>query len=157
MSYREDLILAAVRAFARRGPEGTTVNDIAVEAGVSQPRISQVFGSKEHAWKAAFTWASTVVVQELTDLLELRGEPVLAWVEVKDRRSDELMVLLHCLSAARHFPDMRQNMREVLGAMADVAKNRGFPADSFVRDGLLASVEVSLGVQSLTDVVSLPA
>ncbi|MGJ3508565.1 TetR/AcrR family transcriptional regulator [Enemella sp. A6] len=155
MSYREDLIMAAVRAFARRGPEGTTVNDIAAEAAVSQPRISQIFGSKEQAWQAAFTWASTVVVQELTDRLEHHQQPETAWDAVKDQRPDELMVLLHCLSAARHFPDKRENMRDALGAMAGVAEQRGLPADAFVREGLLTSVEVSLGVSSLNEVVTL--
>ncbi|HEX9187873.1 MAG TPA: TetR family transcriptional regulator [Vicinamibacteria bacterium] len=42
----EDLLRAAFRAVARRGPAGLTLADVAAEAGVSAAAVAQRFGSK---------------------------------------------------------------------------------------------------------------
>ena len=42
----EDLLRAAFRAVARRGPVGLTLADVAAEAGVSAAAVAQRFGSK---------------------------------------------------------------------------------------------------------------
>lgn len=59
------MVQAAIRAFARKGYGGTTLADIAVEAGVSQPRISQIFGNKETAFLKAQQVASDEVLEVL--------------------------------------------------------------------------------------------
>lgn len=153
MSYREDLILAAVRAFARRGPEGTTVSDIANEAGVSQPRISQVFGSKEHAWTAAFTWSTGVIVEEMAQQIDLQVDPAQAWANARLRYPEAMMVLLHCLSSSGHFPTMRASMRQTLGEIVALAHDNGLVVEDVLRDGLLACMELSLGVQSCAELL----
>lgn len=61
------MVQAAIRAFARKGYGGTTLADIAVEAGVSQPRISQIFGNKETAFLKAQQVASDEVLELLAD------------------------------------------------------------------------------------------
>lgn len=157
MTYREDLIQAAVRAFARRGPEGTTVSDIASEAGVSQPRISQIFGNKDHAWDAAYTWSRGVVLTALAE--EASGTDNLdqIWASTSSRHPEAMMVLLHCMSASQQFPAMRQNMRGMLAEMADLASAHGHAPDEFICGGLSSCLQISLGVQSLTDLASVPS
>lgn len=50
---------AATRAFAKRGGyHGATLNDIAIEAGVTQPRISQVYGHKLDAFLESYEFAT---------------------------------------------------------------------------------------------------
>jgi len=44
---REQIIATAVRVFAERGIEGTSVEELAANAGVSKPLIYEHFGSKE--------------------------------------------------------------------------------------------------------------
>lgn len=68
---RAEVVRAAIRAFARKGYGGTTLADIAVEAGVSQPRISQIFGNKE----TAFLQAQQVASDEVLEVLGAHAGP----------------------------------------------------------------------------------
>src|SRR2546421_11410974 len=49
----EQLVSAAVTAFARSGYAGTTTDDVARLAGVSQPYVIRLFGSKQRLFVAA--------------------------------------------------------------------------------------------------------
>lgn len=50
---REQIIAAALAVFGARGYEGTTTDDVARTAGVSQPYVVRLFGSKESLFLAA--------------------------------------------------------------------------------------------------------
>jgi AcrR family transcriptional regulator len=69
---RERLIGAAIRRFGRDGYEGTSVRDIAEEAGVAFSLIRFYFGSKEGLRDAA----EERVVRNYLDLLMTAGESV---------------------------------------------------------------------------------
>lgn len=53
-SRREELVAAAVRAFARKGFHGSRVSDIAEEAGVSHGLVYHYFDSKEAVLETVF-------------------------------------------------------------------------------------------------------
>jgi len=53
-SRREELIAAAVRAFARNGYHGCRISDIAEEAGVSHGLVYHYFSSKEEILETIF-------------------------------------------------------------------------------------------------------
>jgi len=53
-SRRDELIAAAVRAFARNGYHGCRISDIAEEAGVSHGLVYHYFGSKEEILETIF-------------------------------------------------------------------------------------------------------
>ena len=57
---RAAVIQAARREFARRGLEGTTTEDIAKAAGISQPYLFRLFGSKKELYLAAAEQRSVV-------------------------------------------------------------------------------------------------
>jgi AcrR family transcriptional regulator len=50
---REQIIDAAIAVFGARGYEGTTTDEVARSAGVSQPYVVRLFGSKESLFLAA--------------------------------------------------------------------------------------------------------
>jgi AcrR family transcriptional regulator len=50
---REQIISAALAVFGARGYEGTTTDDVARTAGVSQPYVVRLFGTKESLFLAA--------------------------------------------------------------------------------------------------------
>ena len=50
---RAQIITAAIAVFGARGYEGTTTDDVARTAGVSQPYVVRLFGSKESLFLAA--------------------------------------------------------------------------------------------------------
>src|ERR1700712_2817999 len=56
---REQVLTAATRAFARTGYAGTSTDVVAREAGVSQPYVVRMFGSKRDLFLAVFDRAVT--------------------------------------------------------------------------------------------------
>jgi AcrR family transcriptional regulator len=52
---REDVLDAAMIEFAERGLEGTSTEDIARRAGISQPYLFRLFGTKKELFKATAT------------------------------------------------------------------------------------------------------
>jgi len=81
MEYSEkqlQIIEAAEKLFATNGFEGTSVRDIAQEAGVNLAMISYYFGSKEKLLEALFDCrSSNIVVQLETVLQNANMEPLL--------------------------------------------------------------------------------
>lgn len=73
MEYSEkqlQIIEAAEKLFATNGYEGTSVRDIAHEAGVNLAMISYYFGSKEKLLEALFDCRSSQVVIQLENTLQ---------------------------------------------------------------------------------------
>ena len=52
---RDDVLDAALVEFAERGLEGTSTEDIARRAGISQPYLFRLFGTKKELFKATVT------------------------------------------------------------------------------------------------------
>src|SRR3954466_9552347 len=50
---REEILDAARYEFAERGLHGTSTEDIAKRAGISQPYVFRLFGSKKELYKAS--------------------------------------------------------------------------------------------------------
>src|ERR1700759_5468631 len=63
------IIEVAERLFADKGFDGTSVRDIAEEAGVNVAMISYYFGSKEKLLESLFTYRSEASILKLEDLL----------------------------------------------------------------------------------------
>ncbi|MGW6425111.1 TetR/AcrR family transcriptional regulator [Nocardia sp. NPDC055053] len=67
---REEILAAALHAFARHGYEGVSVRTLQRELGVSHNLINQRFGSKQGLWRAVVDWAFGNLVAELGALLD---------------------------------------------------------------------------------------
>ena len=66
---RESILDAALIEFAERGLHGTSTEDIAKRAGISQPYVFRLFGSK----KRLFAAACARCMRELREQMEARG------------------------------------------------------------------------------------
>ncbi|MET3955062.1 AcrR family transcriptional regulator [Rhodococcus sp. OAS809] len=68
---RRALVLAAAtRAFAKGGYSGTSTDAVAKEAGVSQPYVVRMFGTKADLFHAVFTRALDEIVRTFNDKLD---------------------------------------------------------------------------------------
>lgn len=110
---------AATRAFAKGGGyHGATLNDIAIEAGVTQPRISQVYGHKLDAFLEAYefatgalleSWAACEPKPDQSGWERSLGE----WYRdsvPQDR--DKLLVVQYAISAAGKEPRVGEAVRQ---------------------------------------------
>ncbi len=66
---QKQIILSAERLFSEKGYEGTSVRDIADEAGVNLAMISYYFGSKDKLMEALFEQRTTNIKSKVENLL----------------------------------------------------------------------------------------
>lgn len=65
---REQILAAALTAFAAGGYTGTTTDQVAREAGVSQPYVVRLFGGKQQLFAEVYSRASHRVVDTLAEV-----------------------------------------------------------------------------------------
>lgn len=98
----DEVLRAAVRAFAASGYEGTKTDEIARLAGVSQPYVIRLFGTKQQLFLAAVQDVCERIEQSFRDAAEDR--PELSSLGENYHRllaePDLLLVLLHGFSAS---------------------------------------------------------
>jgi AcrR family transcriptional regulator len=114
---REAVLAAAAREFARTGLHGASTDAIARAAGISQPYLFRLFGTK----KELFLATSERKLEELYQVFERAsrgksGEEALAamgeaYVELIEDR-ERLQLMLQCFAGADD-PDVREGLRRV--------------------------------------------
>ena len=75
-SRREELVAAAVRAFARNGYHGCRISDIAEEAGVSHGLVYHYFSSKEEILETIFRENWGVVAVAIGQIADTDGSAI---------------------------------------------------------------------------------
>src|SRR5918999_251269 len=101
---REAVVEAARREFARRGLEGTSTEDIARAAGISQPYLFRLFGTKKELYLAAVERSTSETYQLFADAARgLTGTAALramgdAYAEMITDRT-KLLLMLQCLAS----------------------------------------------------------
>ncbi|MCR6689663.1 TetR/AcrR family transcriptional regulator [Cellulomonas sp.] len=168
---REQILAAARRVFAEGG-YGATTDEVARAAGVSQPYVVRLFGSKRELFAAAYQAATGEVLTALgavpagPDAERLMGQAYLSLIADRDL----LRLLMHGFiagtedevgRAARHcLGESFRLYSERTGATPDEARQ-------FVAFGMLLNVLVAVdaeahrgqdeGLDGLTDCVALTA
>ena len=152
---RKDSILdAALVEFAERGYQGTSTEDIARRAGISQPYLFRLFGTK----KDLFIGADELCFEETYAQFEkaargLQGEQALeamghaykAMISEDPRRLKMQMQAY----AACDDPDIAAAVRRGFGQLVDLVESKGADPEravSFFAAGMLINVMASMGV-----------
>jgi AcrR family transcriptional regulator len=117
---RESILDAALIEFAERGLDGTSTEDIAKRAGISQPYVFRLFGSK----KQLFAAACARCMRELREQMEgaaagLSGEAALdamgrTYREILEAEPRRLKLQMHMYAAAQD-PEIRDAVRSGFG------------------------------------------
>ena len=147
---RDQILLAALKVFAAGGYAGTTTDQVARAAGVSQPYVVRLFGSKQELFAQVYAHASERVVEALAGVPEgpdaamQMGE---AYVRLLDDR-DLLLVIMHGFIAGadpvvgaiarRTLAEAFRLYRDRTGASAEDAR-------TFVAQGMLINVLLASG------------
>ncbi|MGH3072250.1 MAG: TetR/AcrR family transcriptional regulator [Gaiellaceae bacterium] len=146
---REAVLIAAATEFARAGLHGASTDAIAKAAGISQPYLFRLFGTKKELYLAA----SARKMEELYQVFERAsrgktGEEALramgaAYRElIADR--ERLQLLLQCMALAADDADVREGMRRVWRDLVElverVAGESPEVVSSFFARGMLLNV-----------------
>ena len=163
---REELIGAAVHAFAHGGMHGTTVESIARRVGVAQPYVFTLFPNKRELFLAALERSFEKVADtfrtaalayeegrapaECEDALEAMGR---AYKELLLSDRDYLM-LQHQSYAACEDEIVRARVRHRYAELVELARSLSGAEpdrlDDFFRHGMALNVAAALGVEDLS-------
>ena len=157
---REEVLQAAQVAFAEGGYQGTSTEDVAERAGISQPYIFRLFGSKRDLFVAVVENCFQRTAAKFEKAAKgLSGDEALhamgqAYGELI---SDPTLLLceLHAFAAAVHDSEVRRaaqrGMREV---WYTAAKASGLHADrlrEWLANGMLCNVVAALSLDQLDE------
>jgi AcrR family transcriptional regulator len=141
----EQLVAAAVTAFAQGGYAGTTTDQVARLAGVSQPYVIRLFGTKQALFLAAATHATDRVEQRFRDAAAERAD-----LDSLGAAYDELLaerelitVLLHGFAAGSDpavGPTVRECFGRIYTAVRELTGAGEDEAREFMAMGMLLTV-----------------
>jgi AcrR family transcriptional regulator len=123
---RESVLEAALTEFALRGLHGTSTEEIADRAGISQPYVFRLFGTKKELFLATIercfrethdTFAAAAAGLSGADALKAMGESYRGLVADRSR----LMGQLHAY-AASDDPDVREAVRRGYGELVELVE-----------------------------------
>ena len=149
---RDDILDAALEEFAERGLHGASTEAIAKRAGISQPYVFRLFGSKKDLFKASATRCLRETLETFQRAAEgKRGEEAL---KAMGQAYQELLVDRTRLRAqmqayaACDDPDIREVVRNGFGdIVAYVERVSGLPEEDvtqFFAVGMLMNVMASM-------------
>lgn len=147
----EEVLRAAVQAFGESGYAGTRTDEIARLAGVSQPYVIRLFGTKQQLFLATLRTACDQIEQIFTAAAERRpdldslGE---AYQEILAQR-ELLLVLLHGFSASSDpviGPAVRKRFGRIFQLVRDLTGASVRDAREFMASGMLLTVMAAMKV-----------
>jgi AcrR family transcriptional regulator len=157
---RTTVLAAAVSEFARAGYAGTSTEAIAARAGISQPYLFRLFGTKKELFVATFDLVVSRIINDLTAASEgLEGEEALeamgtAYVALM-QDPEVLQVQLHGFAAAPGDPDIARTARRTFEELERVVSERTQISDEemqqFFAMGMLINVAAAIDLLSVPD------
>ncbi|HRN28867.1 MAG TPA: TetR/AcrR family transcriptional regulator [Terrimesophilobacter sp.] len=153
---REELLSAATTAFARRGYFGTTTNEVATEASISQPYVVQYFGSKESLFLQVHERAGTLVTEQMRSVAAASASMPTFVADYKRIVVEPtlLLVIMHAVFAAS-VPAIGDRARELFVRMYDILVNEAHAtpeqAHEFLGKSLLLNTVLAMDIENHLD------
>jgi len=153
---REDVLAAAVEEFARAGFHGASTDAIARRAGISQPYLFRLFGTKKELFKAAVARCFRETLEIFQRAAEgKRGEEALhamglAYIELLETQRTRLLTQMQAYAACDDA-ELREVVRNGYGDLVSyVERVTALPPArviSFFATGMLLNVISSMNLQ----------
>ena len=153
---RRQLVLdAATRAFARGGYAGTSTDAVAKEAGVSQPYVVRIFGTKLDLFLEVFVHATGRIAAAFQRVLAERPfdpDDDADWARLGDAYTelladrDFLLVMMHGFTAGG-TAEIGAAARAGMAGIFDVIRSTGCGderAREFIAQGMLLNVMIAM-------------
>jgi len=157
---RESVLDAALVEFAARGLEGASTDEIAAKAGISQPYVFRLFGTKKELFKMVVTRCFRQTLETFQQAAEgKRGEAALqamgrAYVEKLLADRVRLRGQMQAYAACDD-PEIREVVRDGYGDLvAYVERVSGLGPEKvsrFFATGMLLNVIASMGVEDMSE------
>ena len=151
---REEIILAAMEEFAEHGLDGTSTDTIARKAGISQPYLFRLFGTKKELFIASTERCFQDTYARFAEVSSgLSGEEALEAMGAEYRRmitEDPRRLRGQMQSyAACNDPEIGAVVRRGFGRLVDLVESKAVGPEramTFFAGGMLINVMASMGV-----------
>jgi AcrR family transcriptional regulator len=153
---RESILDAALFEFAERGLHATSTDDIARRAGISQPYLFRLFGTKKELFMAACRRCMDEVAEAMSGAAaDKRGEEALvamgtAYIELLEANPRRLRLQMH-MYAACDDGDVRKVARDGYGELYRLVEHTSGASRArisrFFAKGMLINVLASMDVR----------
>ncbi len=157
---RTAVLAAAIVEFARSGYSGTSTEAIASRAGISQPYLFRLFGTKKNLFVATINLVGDRIINDLDRVsVGLEGEEAqaamgAAYLELM-QDPDLLQVQLHGFAAAPADPDIARSCRRTFEVLQGVFFDRTHGTDEelqrFFAMGMLINVMAAIDLLSIPE------
>lgn len=157
---RTAVLAAAISEFARAGYAGTSTEAIAARAGISQPYLFRLFGTKKDLFVATYDLVADRIIGELSRAAaglegdEARQAMGTAYVELM-QDPELLQVQLHGFAAAPGDPEIATSCRRTFEVLQQIFFDRTHLGEDELREffaiGMLINVIVAIDLPSLSD------
>lgn len=153
---RETIIEAAIEEFARHGLHGSSTERIARQAGISQPYIFKLFGTKKELFLTSALRVCDRVQNTFQNALVANpGDPLdamgMAYVGLLERR-DELLVLLHSFAASADDEVrtvVRKRYAELYAFVKGASNAPDVEVSAFFAQGMLMTIATAIDLPDL--------
>ena len=157
---RTAVLAAAITEFARSGYAGTSTDAIATRAGISQPYLFRLFGTKKDLFVATYELVSDRIIAAMTRAgTGLEGEEAIAAMGeaytglLQD--PELLQVQLHGFAAAPGDPDIAATCRRTFEVLWHLVRERTDLSDDEIRQffsmGMMMNVMSAIDLLSVSD------
>jgi AcrR family transcriptional regulator len=151
---REQILTAALREFARRGLHGTSTEDIARRAGISQPYLFRLFGTKKELFIASVercmretkeTFVDAAAGKQGEEALHAMGYAYLDLLEDRTRLLGQMQAYVACDDAEvcavvrKGYGELVEFVERVSGAPPEVVS-------AFFAKGMLLNVITAMSL-----------
>jgi AcrR family transcriptional regulator len=156
---RTAVLAAAISEFARSGYAGTSTEAIATRAGISQPYLFRLFGTKKDLFVATFDLVADRIIDGLASASEgLEGDDALtamgnAYLELM-QDPELLQVQLHGFAAAPADPDIARSCRRTFEVLEAIVVERTGLSDDELRQ--FFAMGMLINVMAAIDLLSIP-
>jgi AcrR family transcriptional regulator len=157
---RVAVLSAAVTEFAKSGYAGTSTDAIAARAGISQPYLFRLFGTKKDLFVATYELVGSRIVSELSRVIEgLDREEALhamgtAYLQLM-QDPEMLQVQMHGYAAATSDPDIAAACRKTFEVLWHLVKDKLELDPEMIQDffanGMLISVMSAIDLLSVKE------
>ena len=151
---REQIVVAAQEEFARAGLHGTSTEDIARRAGISQPYLFRLFGTKKELFLASVercmrdtqeTFVTAAAGKQGAEALEAMGHAYVDLLEDRTRRLGQMQAYAACddpevcAAVRRGYGELVEYVERVSGAPPEVVS-------AFFAKGMLLNVITAMSL-----------
>jgi AcrR family transcriptional regulator len=157
---RASILNAAIVEFARSGYAGTSTEAIAARAGISQPYLFRLFGTKKELFIATYSMVTSRIEEAFAAVTkELEGEEAMvamgmAYLELL-ADPDLLQVQLHGFVAAAADPDIASACQDTFRRLWHLAAAATHAEPEAMRDffaqGMLCNVLAAIDLRSVKE------